>query len=79
MSAQIDTPDTRTDAAEQTVAPAAAVALVEMTGLRKAAIVLLNMDREAGAEGLEGAEVGDRIVHREVLFPCLKGKGTRCL
>ncbi|CAH0243086.1 Flagellar motor switch protein FliG [Microbacterium oxydans] len=52
MSAQIDTPDTRTDAAEQTVAPAAAVALVEMTGLRKAAIVLLNMDREAGAEVL---------------------------
>ena len=36
-------------------------------------------DREAGAKGLEGAEVGDRIVHREVLFPCLKGKGTRCL
>ncbi|WP_334152522.1 flagellar motor switch protein FliG [Microbacterium sp.] len=52
MSAQIEFPDTVTDAGEQTVAPASAVALVEMTGLRKAAIVLLNMDREASAEVL---------------------------
>ena len=52
MSAQIEFPDAMTDAGEQTVAPASAVALVEMTGLRKAAIVLLNMDREASAEVL---------------------------
>lgn len=48
MSVQIEFPDIGTDAREQTT-PASPLAIAEMTGLRKAAIVLLNMDREASA------------------------------
>ncbi|WP_223628674.1 flagellar motor switch protein FliG [Microbacterium sp. EST19A] len=52
MSAQIEFPDTRTDSGEHAVTTASEVAVVETTGLRQAAIVLLNMDREVSAEVL---------------------------
>jgi flagellar motor switch protein FliG len=52
MSMQIESPDAPTEQITEAVVAASGQAIAPMSGLRQAAIVLLNMDREASAEVL---------------------------